>query len=67
MKAADELLNDATKKLKEALSASSVNKTSVPAAKMILDTAREKHGQAMSKLDKIRSVKSLLDQQHTSC
>ena len=40
VKAADELLNDATKKLEEALSASSVNKTSVSAAKMILDTAR---------------------------
>ena len=49
VKAADELLNDATKKLEEALSASSVNKTSVSAAKMILDTACEKHGQVMSK------------------
>ena len=60
MKAADELLNDATKKLEEALSVSSVNKTSVSAAKMILDTAREKHGQAMSKLDKIRSAQKSL-------
>ena len=60
VKAADELLNDATKKLEEALSASSVNKTSVSAAKMILDTAREKNEQAMSKLDKIRSAQKSL-------
>ena len=39
MKAADELMNDATSRLHDAISATAVNKQTVNVATMILDTA----------------------------
>ena len=42
LKAADELLNDATSKLDAALSSTPLNKQSVTVAKMMLDTAKSK-------------------------
>ena len=42
MKAADELMNDATSKLHYAISATAVNKHTVNVATMMLDTAKTK-------------------------
>ena len=47
LEAADELPSDATSKLHDALSASTVNRQSVSVATMMLDTARNKREQAM--------------------
>ena len=43
LKAAGELLNDATSKLDAALSSTHLNKQSVTVAKIMLDTAKSKH------------------------
>ena len=59
--AADELLNDATSKLHDALSGSSVNKQSISVASMMLDTAKTKREQAMQRLDKVREKRKSLD------
>ena len=59
---ADELLNEASSKLDDALSSKLLNKTSVTIAKMMLDTAREKHQKAMDSLDNIRKQKKSLDE-----
>ena len=61
LEAADELLNDATSKLDEALSAKPLNKQSVTVAKMMLDTAKTKCQEAMECLDKVRKKQKSLD------
>ena len=55
MKAADELMNDATSKLHDAISATAVNKQTVNVATMMLDTAKTKRDQAMQSLEKNRT------------
>ena len=59
---ADELLNEASSKLDDALSSTPLNKTSVTVAKMMLDTAKEKCQKAMDSLDNIRKQKKSLDE-----
>ena len=59
---ADELLNEASSKLDDALSSTPLNKTSVTVAKMMLDTAKEKCQKAMDSLDNIRQQKKSLDE-----
>ena len=56
---ADELLNEASSKLDDALSSTPLNKTSVTVAKMMLDTAKEKHQKAMDSLDNIRKKEEI--------
>ena len=64
LKAADELLSDATAKL-HALSATALNKQNVNVATMMLDTAKTKRDQAMQSLQKIgEKGKMLTDKQH---
>ena len=60
LKAADELLSDATLKLHETLSATAINKQSVNVATMMLDTAKTKRDQAMQSLQKIGDKRKLL-------
>ena len=55
MKAADELMIDATSKLHDAISATAVNKQTVNVATMMLDTAKTKQDQAMQSLEKTRT------------
>ena len=55
MKAADELMNDASSKLHDAISATAVNKQTVNVATMMLDTAKTKQDQAMQSLEKTRT------------
>ena len=55
MKAVDELMNDVTSKLHDAISATAVNKQTVNVATMMLDTAKTKQDQAMQSLEKIRT------------
>ena len=65
LKAADELLSDATAKLHDALSATALNKQSGNAATMMLDTAKTKRDQAMQSLQKIGEKRKMLtDKQH---
>ena len=52
--AADELLKDAKLKLDEALWCTVISKSSVAAAKMMLETATAKQKEAMAKLDQIQ-------------
>ena len=47
LEASDELLSEATSKLHDVLSASTVNRQSVNVGTMMLDTARNKREQAM--------------------
>ena len=54
---ADELLDDASSKLDDALSCTPLNKTSVSVAKMMLDTTKEKCKKAIDSLDNIRKQK----------
>ena len=56
MKATDELINDATSKLHDAISATAVNKQTVDVATMMLDTAKTKRDQAMQSLEKNRTI-----------
>ena len=60
LKAADELLSDATSKLHETSSATAINKQSVNVATMMLDTAKTKRDQAMQSLQKIGEKGKLL-------
>ena len=60
LKAADELMSDATSKLHDALSATAVNKQTVNVATMMLDTAKTKRDQAMQSLEKIGQKRKLL-------
>ena len=63
MKAADELMSDATSKLHDALSATAVNKQTVTVATMMLDTATTKQCKAWKK--KIGQKRKLFtDKQH---
>ena len=65
LKAADELMSDATSKLHDALSATAVNKQTVNVATMMLDTAKTKRDQAMQSLEnKGQKRKLLTDKQH---
>ena len=57
LKAADELMSDATSKLHDALSATAVNKQTVNVATMMLDTAKTKQDQAVQSLEKIVRTK----------
>ena len=54
VRAADELLQDAKLKLDNALESNTISKSSITAAKMILETATTKQKEAMEKLDKIQ-------------
>ena len=58
---ADELMNDATSKLHDALSCASVSKQSVNVATMMLDAAKNKRQQAMQQLDTIRKEQKTLE------
>ena len=60
LKAADELMSDATSKLHDALSATVVNKQTVNVATMMLDTDKTKRDQAMQSLEKIGQKRKLL-------
>ena len=46
----DELLNDATSKLQDALCSTTLSKNSVTVAKMMLETAKTKHKEALEQL-----------------
>ena len=59
LKAADELMSDATSKLHDALSAIAVNKQTVNVATMMLDTAKTKRDQAVQSLQKIGQKRKL--------
>ena len=61
LKAADELLNDATSKFDAALSGIPLNKQSITVNKMMLDTTKSKCQQAMDLLDSIREKQKSLD------
>ena len=61
LEAADELLSDATPKLHDAFSASTVNRQSVSVATMMLDTARNKQEQAMQQLEAVAEKRKSLD------
>lgn len=54
VRAADELLQDAKLKLDNALESNTISKSSITAAKMMLETATTKQKEAMEKLDKIQ-------------
>jgi len=54
LEAADELLNDATTKLHDAISGSSAYKQTVSVTTMVLDAAKTKQVEAMKWLDKIK-------------
>ena len=54
MRSYDQLLNDATSKLDDALSSTALNRKRVTVAKMILNTAKTKYQDAVDILDKIR-------------
>ena len=55
LKAAAELISDATSKLHDALSATAVNKQTVNVATMMPDTPKTKQDQAMQSLKKNRT------------
>ena len=61
LKAANELMSDATSKLHDALSATAVNKQTVNVATMMLDTAKTKQDQAMQSLKKNRTKEKAVD------
>ena len=61
MQAADELLSDATSKLHDDLSTSTVNRQSVSVATMMLDNARNKRKQAMQQLKAVSEKRKSLD------
>ena len=61
LEAADELLSDATSKLHDALSASTVNRQSNIVPTMVLDTARNKREQAMQQLKAVGEKRKSLD------
>ena len=61
LEAADELLSDATSKLHDVLSASTLNRQSVNVGTMVLDTARNKREQAMQQLKAVGEKRKSLD------
>ena len=61
VEAADELLKEATAKLKSALETKPLNKQSVTVAQMMLETATTKRENAMKQLDKIWNKQKSLD------
>ena len=64
---ADGLLNEASSKLDDALSSTSLNKTSVTVAKMMLDTAKEKCQKAMTPWIISEKKRNHLMRQNTNC
>ena len=60
LKAADELLNDTTTKLKESLSGESRNKNCIVVAQMMLETAKAKPTEIMDHLADIRQKRQLI-------
>ena len=64
---ADELLNEASSKLDDALSSTPLNKTGVIVAKMMLDTAKEKHQKAMDPWIISERKRNHLMRQSTNC
>ena len=67
LKAADELLRDATAKLYDVLSTTALNKQSVNLATMMTDTAKAKRDQAMQSLQRIREKRKLLNDNSKNC
>ena len=61
LETADELLSDATSKLHNVLSASTVNRQGVSVGTMMLDTARNKREQAMQQLKAVGEKRKSLD------
>ena len=61
LEAADELLSDATSKLHNVLSASTVNRQNVSIVTMMLDTARNKRKQAVLQLKTVGEKRKSLD------
>ena len=61
LKSADELLNDATTKLQDALSGESLNKNSIAVAQMMLETAKAKCTEIMDHLADIRQKQKSLE------
>ena len=59
MKAADELMSDATSKLHDALSATAVKKQTVNVPTMMLGTAKTKQDQVVQSLDKRTKEKAV--------
>ena len=55
------ILNDATSKVQDALSSTTLSKYSVMVAKMMLETAKTKHKEALEQLDKIRKKQKTVD------
>ena len=64
---ADELLNEASSKLDDALSSTPLNKTSVTVAKMMLDTAKEKCQRLWTPWIISESKRNHLMRQSTNC
>ena len=60
LEAADELLNDDTSKVQDALSSTTLSKDSVTVAKMMLETIKTKHEEKLEQLDKIRKKQKKL-------
>ena len=61
LEASDELLSEATSKLHDVLSASTVNRQSVNVGTMMLDTARNRREQAMQQLKAMGEKRKSLD------
>lgn len=61
LETADELINDATSKLHEALSSSSFNKQAAQVAYMMMDTGKAKRDEAKKKLSEIREKQRTLE------
>ena len=61
LKTADELLNDATTKLQDALSGESLNKNSIAVAQVMLETAKAKHTEIMDHLADIKQKQKSLE------
>lgn len=67
LKAADELLSDATSKLHDDLSPTTVNKQRVNVATMMLDAAKTKQDHALQSLEKIEEKRKFLLTNSTNC
>ena len=65
LEASDELLSDATSKLHDVLSASTVSRQSVNVGTMMLDTAKNKREQAMQQLKAVGEKSEVLGHQNT--
>ena len=61
LKAADSVLKDANKKLKDAMASASIDRNSLQTADLMLETASAAQQKAMTKLDKIERNRSKLE------